>query len=204
LGWQWTISHGSGGATPRVIGNSLGGLYALGFATRHPQRVAHLILAGAPAAHDHPVPLPVRLVAGRITGRLLRPVLSRMSVRGTRRGEGRLLVAHAERLTDDYLEVSAATTRRNAAVWPSYRRWAVQGRAIHPDMPAPVWAATAARSGVPLTYLWGAEDRFVPIGHGRRLARAIGADVVEVAEAGHLVWLDQPRRCAEAVRSILA
>jgi pimeloyl-ACP methyl ester carboxylesterase len=187
-----------------IIGNSLGGLYALGFATQHPERVEHLILAGAPAAHDHPVPLAVRLVAGRITGRLLRPVMSRMSPDGTRRGEAQLLVAHAERLTDDYLAVGAATTRRNAGVWPSYMRWALRGRAIHPDMPASVWAATAARSGVPVTYLWGTEDRFVPIERGRRLARSIGADLIEIADAGHLVWIDQPHRTADAVRTTLA
>lgn len=186
-----------------IIGNSLGGLYALGFATRHPERVEHLILAGAPAAHDHPVPLPVRLIAGRVTGPSLRPVMSRMSPNATRRGEAQLLVANADRLTDDYLAVSAATTRRNADVWPSYMRWAVRGKAIHPDMPASEWAATAARSGVPITYLWGDEDRFVPIERGRRLARSIGADLIEVADAGHLLWLDQPQRSAHAVRNIL-
>jgi pimeloyl-ACP methyl ester carboxylesterase len=133
----------------------------------------------------------------------LRPAMSRMRPHGTRRGEAQLLVANAERLTDDYLEVGAATTRRNADVWPSYMRWAVKGRAIHPDMPASDWAATAARLGVPLTYLWGTEDRFVPIERGRRLARSIGADFIDVADAGHLVWLDQPHRSADAVRTIL-
>jgi pimeloyl-ACP methyl ester carboxylesterase len=187
-----------------IVGNSLGGLYALGFATQHPDRVEHLILAGAPAAHDHPVPLAVRLIAGRVTGRLLQPVLSRMSPRGTRRGEAQLLVADADRLTDDYLELGAATTRRNAHVWPSYMRWAVQGKAIHRDMPASEWAATAARLGVPITYLWGTEDRFVPVERGRRLARSIGAEFIEVADAGHLVWLDQPHRSAHAVRALLA
>jgi pimeloyl-ACP methyl ester carboxylesterase len=145
------LLDGIGVAAAPIIGNSLGGLYALGFATQHPDRVKHLILAGAPAAHDYPVPLPVRLIAGRVTGRLLQLAMSRMSPAGTRRGEAQLLVADPDRLSDDYLEVGAATTRRNAAVWPGYVRWAVQGRAIHPDMPASDWAAMAARSGVPVT-----------------------------------------------------
>jgi pimeloyl-ACP methyl ester carboxylesterase len=186
-----------------IIGNSLGGLYALGFATRHPERVTHLIMAGAPAAHDHPVPLPVRLIAGRITGPLMKTVMGRMSAKSTRRGEGQLLVAHPERLSDDYLELGAATTRRNAAVWPGYMRWAIRGKAIHPDMPASEWAAEAARSGVPITYLWGSEDAFVPVEHGRRLAESIGADFVEMADAGHLVWLDQPDETARAVLEAL-
>jgi pimeloyl-ACP methyl ester carboxylesterase len=186
-----------------IIGNSLGGLYALGFATCHPDRVEHLILAGAPAAHDHPVPLAVRLIAGRVTGRLLQVVMSRMSPAGTRRGEAQLLVADAGRLTDDYLELGAATTRRNAEVWPGYMRWAIQGKAIHPDMPASEWAATAARLGVSISYLWGSQDRFVPVERGRRLSGCIGAQFIEVPDAGHLVWLDQPHRSADAVRSLL-
>jgi pimeloyl-ACP methyl ester carboxylesterase len=186
-----------------IVGNSLGGLYALGFATRYPHRVDHLIMTGAPAAHDHPVPLPVRLIAGRITGPLMTLVMSRMGPRNTRRGEGQLLVAHPERLSDTYLEVGAATTRRNAAVWPGYMRWAVQGKAIHPDMPASDWAAEAARAGVPITYIWGSHDAFVPVDHGRRLATSIGADLIEIADAGHLVWLDQPDRTARAVLGVL-
>jgi pimeloyl-ACP methyl ester carboxylesterase len=186
-----------------IVGNSLGGSYALGFATRYPHRVEHLILMGAPAAHDHPVPLPVRLIAGRITGPLMKRVMSRMTPQSTRRGEGQLLVTHPERLSDAYLELGAATTRRNAAVWPGYMRWAVQGKAIHPDMPASDWAVEAARSGVPLTYIWGSDDAFVPVDHGRRLADSIGADFIEVADAGHLVWLDQPDTTARAVLEAL-
>jgi pimeloyl-ACP methyl ester carboxylesterase len=197
------LLDGIGVTAAPIVGNSLGGLYALGFATQHPDRVEHLILAGAPAAHDDPVPLPVRLVAGRITGRLLQLAMARMSPASTRRGEAQLLVADPDRLTEDYLEVGAATTRRNAAVWPGYMRWAVQGRAIHPDMPASDWAATAARSGVPITYLWGTEDRFVPIERGRRLASSIGASFFELTGAGHLVWLDQPETTARIVRTIL-
>jgi pimeloyl-ACP methyl ester carboxylesterase len=197
------LLDGVGVSTAPIIGNSLGGLYALGFATRHPDRVEHLMMAGAPAAHDHPVPLPVRLIAGRVTGRLMQLAMSRMSPASTRRGEAQLLVASGDRLSDDYLEVGAATTRRNAHVWPGYMRWAVQGRAIHPDMPASDWAATVARAGVPITYLWGTEDRFVPVERGRRLASDIGADFYEIPDAGHLIWLDQPETTAQLVRTVL-
>jgi pimeloyl-ACP methyl ester carboxylesterase len=186
-----------------LVGNSLGGLYILGFATQHPERVDHLILTGAPASHDHPVPLPVRLIAGRFTGGLMTSAMSRMSPRSTRRGEGQLLVAHPERLTDDYLEVGAATTRHNADRWPNYMRWAVKGKAIHPGMPASDWAAETARSGVPLAFIWGDEDRFVPVERGRRLAQSIGADFIEIEDAGHLVWLDQPDQTAQAIREIV-
>jgi pimeloyl-ACP methyl ester carboxylesterase len=70
-------------------------------------------------------------------------------------------------------------------------------------MPASDWAAEAARSGVPITYIWGSDDAFVPVDHGRRLADSIGARFVEIADAGHLVWLDQPDRTAQAVLEAL-
>jgi pimeloyl-ACP methyl ester carboxylesterase len=78
-----------------------------------------------------------------------------------------------------------------------------RGAAIHPDMPAPDWAATGARAGVPITYLWGTEDRFVPVESGRRLASDIGANLHEIPEAGHLVWLDQPETTVQTVRTVL-
>lgn len=186
-----------------IVGNSLGGLFALGFATQHPRRVDHLILAGAPAAHDHPVPLAVRFIGGRVAGPLMSLMMRRMRPKDVRKGEGQLLLAHPERLADDYLEVVAATTRHNADVWPAYMRWALQGDTIHPDMPSTDWAAEVAEAGVPITYIWGDRDQFVPLDKGRRFAKSIGASFVEIPDAGHLVWLDQTDQVANTIVEIL-
>jgi pimeloyl-ACP methyl ester carboxylesterase len=182
-----------------LVGNSLGGLFALGFATRWPQRVKHLVLMGAPAASDVPVPMPVRLMARPWGGRLVKLAMRRMRPGMLRRNEGMLLVAHAERLTDDYLAVGAATQRHNAESWPRSMRWMIQGDAIHPGMPATDWAREATAAGVSLTYVWGDQDRFVPVDHGRRIAQELGAPFVEIPDAGHLLWLDEPERAAQAV-----
>jgi pimeloyl-ACP methyl ester carboxylesterase len=197
------LLDGVGVERAMIAGNSLGGLYALAFAAQHPERVEHLVLVGAPAAHDVELPLPVRLMAWRATGRLITAFMRRSRPQDVRRGEGQLLVAHPERLTDDYLEVAAATQRRNAAVWPRAMRWTVHGRTIHPQMPSTDWAEEAAAAGVPLTYLWGEHDRFVPLEHGRRFASSIGAGFVEIEDAGHLLWLDRPEAAAQAMLEVL-
>lgn len=182
-----------------LVGNSLGGLFALGFATRCPQRVEHLVLMGAPAASDVPVPMPVRLMAHPWGGRLVTLAMRRMRPKMLRRNEGMLLVAHPERLTDDYIAVGAATQRHNAETWPRSMRWMIHGRAVHPGMPATDWACEATEAGVSLTYIWGEHDRFVPVDHGHRLARGLGAPFVEISDAGHLLWLDDPQGAAQAV-----
>lgn len=56
---------------------------------------------------------------------------------------------------------------------------------------------------MPISFVWGERDRFVPIEAGRRLAASIGAAFVEVEDAGHLVWLDRPDLTADAIRSVL-
>lgn len=86
----------------------------------------------------------------RVAGPLMSLMMRRMRPKDVRKGEGQLLVAHPERLSDDYLEIVAATTRHNADVWPAYMRWTLQGDAIHPDMlrriGLPRWPRPACRS----------------------------------------------------------
>lgn len=139
----------------------------------------------------------------RVAGPLMSLMMRRMRPKDVRKGEGQLLVAHPERLSDDYLEIVAATTRHNADVWPAYMRWALQGDAIHPDMPSTDWAAEVAEAGVPITYIWGDRDQFVPLETGRRFAHPIGASFVEVQDAGHLVWLDRTDQVANTIVEIL-
>ena len=58
---------------------------------------------------------------------------------------------------------------------------------------------------VPTLLLWGAEDEFAPLGGARRFEREIrGAKLVVVEGAGHFVFDQQPRRCAEEVLAFLS
>jgi pimeloyl-ACP methyl ester carboxylesterase len=57
---------------------------------------------------------------------------------------------------------------------------------------------------LPVGILWGAEDAWIPIATGRRLAALIpGATLTEVPEAGHLVQYDAPAALAGALEGWL-
>jgi pimeloyl-ACP methyl ester carboxylesterase len=58
---------------------------------------------------------------------------------------------------------------------------------------------------LPVRLLWGAEDTWIPLGTGRRLAGLVpGAELSEVPDAGHLVQYDAPVALATALRAWLA
>ncbi|HWT32961.1 MAG TPA: alpha/beta hydrolase, partial [Microbacterium sp.] len=57
----------------------------------------------------------------------------------------------------------------------------------------------------PVVLLWGSHDPLGAPDVGRALAeRMPDARVIEVPDAGHLPWIDQPDMCADAVREVLA
>ena len=55
-----------------------------------------------------------------------------------------------------------------------------------------------AALGVPTLLLWGAEDKFAPMGGAKRFEREIpGAELVAIEGAGHFVFETQPDRCVD-------
>ena len=56
----------------------------------------------------------------------------------------------------------------------------------------------------PVTVVWGAADRLLPVEHGRRLAELLGAGFEVVPGAGHLVSIDQPTAVVAAVGALAA
>jgi pimeloyl-ACP methyl ester carboxylesterase len=57
---------------------------------------------------------------------------------------------------------------------------------------------------LPVRILWGAEDTWIPLETGRRFAALVpGAELTEVAGAGHLIQYDAPVPLATALRSWL-
>lgn len=184
-----------------IVANSMGGLFSLGFAVRHPERVERLVMAGCPAGHEPgPLPLPIRLMKGRVTGRVISRLTKRGGPEDARRIHRQLVAAHPERLSDEYLELAAATGRHNADAWRRFLQWAVDGRSVHPHLPSKRWAD---ETPVPITYVWGDQDAFGSPESGRQLARSVGADFVEIRDAGHLPWLDQPDQTLDAILGAL-
>src|SRR5262245_22160402 len=98
-----------------VVGNSMGGLFSLALALRHPERIEHLWLVGVPAGLKRQLPLPARLPALPLFGSVVRYMIRNPTREGARRLWKRVLVRYPERLSNDFLDVEVAMTRRNAS-----------------------------------------------------------------------------------------
>jgi pimeloyl-ACP methyl ester carboxylesterase len=60
-----------------------------------------------------------------------------------------------------------------------------------------------ARHAMPTLFLWGIEDVFQPLSVGKQMAAVFGELPVEIAQAGHFLQEDQPRRIGHEIESFL-
>jgi 3-oxoadipate enol-lactonase len=173
-----------------LVGLSMGGRIARDFALRHPDRVATLTLANtspgfdALSAEEVKAFLAARrapLEAGK-TPRDLAPELAQGLV-GSRPSPGTLeaLVASLSALRRDfYLKTLEASVTQDRA-------------------------APLERLSVPTLVVTSDEDRLYPPALAREMARRIpGAELVEIAGAGHITNIEQPEAFNRAVLDFLA
>ncbi|GAA1552901.1 alpha/beta hydrolase [Actinomadura kijaniata] len=64
-------------------------------------------------------------------------------------------------------------------------------------------AALETVARVPAVVMVGGADRLTPVEHGRRLAEALDAELVEIAEAGHVLPLEYPGVVTGGVRRLI-
>ncbi|MDL9981282.1 alpha/beta fold hydrolase [Microbacterium sp. ASV49] len=196
-----------------LAANSMGGYFALAFAVEHPERVSRLILLGEPAGSSERAPLFHRLVGTRGLNALLYATVLRPpgDAVGLRQGwaKGRLVV-HPDRVPDDLAECLAAGARLPGAS-RSWRRMvervfvpAGSGVFARGMRATRALAPELARVSCPTLFLWGSEDPLGAPDVGRGLAeRMPDARLVEIPDAGHLPWIDQPDRCATGILEFL-
>jgi len=58
-------------------------------------------------------------------------------------------------------------------------------------------------AGVPALVLWGEQDDVLPTAYGKRVAEALDAAWVPLADTGHLAPLDRPERVAEELHAFV-
>jgi pimeloyl-ACP methyl ester carboxylesterase len=185
-----------------VGGNSMGGLYAVGFGIASPQRVSQLLLIGAPAGANPRAPLPLKLLRWPWTRPLATKIMRNRDAAAVRRRLGRMLVAHPERLDDALVASFAATTARNV---PSLTRFVSRAIDLRGRLRGDVLIAPRlAELPVPATFIWGERDRTAEPDTGERLVAGTScATLVRIADAGHQPALDDPRAVAHAIRAAL-
>jgi pimeloyl-ACP methyl ester carboxylesterase len=183
---------------PTLLGNSMGGTWALWYALAHPDRVNRLVLLGAPPLMPGTrVPQPMLAVATPTVGQPPKmpppsreTVVQNMSVLG----EADSIVNYPDQIDAlvaagyDQLAATARLTELRAAITPTGWQPALEMR---PD--------ELHDLSVPTLLIWGERD---PLG-GADVARMTAATIpqarLEVLSAGHAPWLGHADRVATLV-----
>lgn len=201
VAWLDGVVEALGLAQVDLVGNSMGGYFAIVYALARPSRVRSLVLAGAPAGVDRKLPRFIHLwrmpITGHAIGAAIRRTRDPEQIR--RRGLGSMCT-HPERVSDRALEVQALSTDRprwNATIRSMLRACSDFGGwrkrlSIRDAM---------ATLEVPTLFAWGDRDSFSPPSSGQAIAEHMANARVEVLyDAGHLPQLDQPEALAAAIR----
>lgn len=190
--------------TANLVGNSMGGYFALVFALAHPERVKRLVTVGEPAGSSATIPPGNRLLAMRGLNGLTYATLMRPGASATYEGFRRILVAHPDRLSPAYLDCCTAASEIPGATesWLTLLEDCdiTSGRStltysLRPEL---------ARLAMPTLLIWGDKDSFGPPSLAKEMAQIIPHGRAEVvSDAGHLAWLDQPEAIDGLITSFL-
>ena len=185
------------GAAPAVVvGHSLGCLVGLRLAIRRPELVRGLVLFAAAGIGS--------------TTRRARYALALSSLVQP----GRLIAPFRERIARSALLRAIVwgpwATPDGTVVSPSATLGLLEGPALHSDFTSA--AATLVeddprvdleRVACPCMFVWGARDPQVPVYDAFEYARRLRAPLRTVAAAGHLVIVERPDACLDAIRGFL-
>jgi pimeloyl-ACP methyl ester carboxylesterase len=184
-----------------VLGNSMGGLWATGFALEHPERVTRLVLIGAPAGTQRAVPWMLRLGSIPLMRGVMKAGLSRATRDSVRAFWTERLVVHPERLGDDFLDLSAASQLRNYPSWISLLNSAIDIGGLKSQL---LLHERWGRLQPPTTLIWGEHDTWAPAETGDSIAAAHARiKMVRVPNAGHAPWFDDTPAVSRAVENAL-
>jgi proline iminopeptidase len=204
---DWT-SH----ASIALLGHSWGGLLALEYAIRHPDRVSHLILVNtAPASHASMLVLRHKLVASRSPQQAAR-MAELLADPAYRAGD---IEADAE-----YYRIHFGSALRRPDQLDHVIRQLrvgftsegiVAARLIEDDLYAQTWSVAdynlipeLRRLRIPTLVIHGERD-LVPVDVALEIASAIsGSHLIVLNDCGHFAYLEQPDSVLSAITELMA
>jgi pimeloyl-ACP methyl ester carboxylesterase len=163
-----------------------------------------LVLVGAPAGLDRPIPWFLRLWGNPFIG----PIISRKGIKDAEQLRNQvfksILIAHPEAVPTDLLE-----TMVDGMSLPGVSRSAYtllhSGTTLRGIRSHLLIRKETANLQVPTTFLWGDRDAFAPPSSGEELApRMPNATLAVLHDVGHLPHVDAPELVAGEVTRFLA
>lgn len=167
-----------------VVGLSMGGSIATGFAARHPERVRRLALISPVSQQGDIGPLALPLIGDYLMATSVAPSLP---------GRQMTDFAHPERFPDwaDRYREQMRFHGFRRAILSSYRHFST-------DDPWPYYEAVGEQ-GRPVLLIWGRLDDTVPFSRSEVVREALNAEFAPIDDAGHLAHYERP----EAVEPVL-
>lgn len=175
-----------------IVGNSLGGWIALEVALR---RRARSVTALAPAGFWDQDPRAIAIHANRWASRVTRPVAPVLLKARPLRAMGFWSASADAAAMDPEDAIEAARAHANARGW---------ARALHGTHGRRCDARKVART-VPVTIVWGDQDRILPAGHCElRDGAPAHARWVKLDRCGHVPMWDQPEETVRLIEETVA
>lgn len=194
--------------TAPIVGNSIGGHWAITFALEHPERVLSVALLGCPAFYPGTsAPLPLRLGSLPVIGGILFERFIQPDDATDSRANWEFL-GQSDKTIEGLPEVFAEAwycmqnLPHAKLAWVSLLQTVVRVRGARPSValtPEDLRSVT-----VPVLLIWGAKDTFGAIEQGKKGARWFPDVEFHEVGVGHLPWLDEPERCGELILEFVA
>ncbi len=191
-GWFAALLRATAVTNPTVVAHSLTGSLVTRAAARWSRMARQLVIYAAPAIGEYHMPWRLRYVAVRF------------AVRPT--------AGNAERFQRFALLDREATRRRDAGwfdAFTAYNRSRAQVPHVKRTMTrlvkaetTPVPAADLARIDVPVSLVWGRQDRMVPLGLAEAASARHGWPLYIVESAAHVPHIEQPEPFVEVLTAI--
>lgn len=184
------------------IGLSLGGLFTLSLYKAHPERIARMVLVDA-AGLGREQPLAYRLMGVPVVKHIINATLLRSTRFHTRMFFKQLLVynlnAVDKRVLEHVYTVSAL---------PDYRLTLLTGadqvldiRGTRPEL---IYTDLLPNIKVPTLIVWGDQDRWFPLNHGRLAVKQISnATLYVMQDCGHCPMLERPAEFNQTVLNFM-
>ncbi len=201
--WLLGLVDALGVERVNLVGNSMGGYFAMAFALAHPDRVDRLVLVGAGAGLDRDIPLFIRLWGAPVIGAVVSRMTQISDPEKLRTTVFRDLVADPSRLDVEFLQLGIdGAALPGVALTSRTMLGAISTlRGFRPDV---MLREDMASLTTPTTFLWGEHDAFAPPSSAHDLAaRMPDATVVELAGLGHMPQIEEPELVADLVARAL-